>query len=128
MASHDQPIKSLLAELISGINTLLRQELRLAQAESSEKLSQAVRGLISLIVGLLVAFCALIILLQALVLALSNVIAPTYAALIVGGSVAVVALILIVQGQSRVKVDSLVPERTMKAMREDRELVMEKVR
>lgn len=128
MASHDQPIKSLLAELIAGINTLLRQELRLAQAESSEKLSQAMTGLISLLVGMLIAFSALLVLLQALVLALSNVIAPTYAALIVGGGVAVVALILILQGQSRVKIDSLVPERTLKAMREDREMVMEKVR
>jgi hypothetical protein len=114
--------------LIAGINTLLRQELRLAQAESSEKLSQAMTGLISLLVGLLIAFSALLVLLQALVLALSNVIAATYAALIVGGGVAVVALILILQGQSRVKIGSLVPERTMKAMREDREMVMEKVR
>lgn len=128
MASHDQPVKTLLAELIAGINTLLRQELQLAQAESSEKLSQAMAGLISLIVGLLVAFCALLVLLQALVLALSNVIAPAYAALIVGGGVAVVAFILIQQGQSRVKIGSLVPERTMKAIGEDRELVMEKVR
>lgn len=128
MASHDQPIKSLLAELIAGINTLLRQELRLAQAESSEKLTQAMTGFVSLVVGLLVAFSALLILLQALVLALSNVIAPTYAALLVGGAVAVVAFILILQGQSRVKIGSLAPERTMKAMREDREMVMEKVR
>lgn len=128
MANQEQPIKSILGELISGISTLLRQELRLAQAESSEKLSQAMAGLISLIVGLLVAFSALLVLLQALVLALSNVIEPTYAALIVGGSVALIAFILIQQGQSRVKIGNLAPERTLKAMREDREMVMEKVR
>ncbi len=128
MASQDQPIKSLLADVFSGITTLLRQELQLVQAESSEKLSQAMTGFLSLLVGLLVGFSALIILLQALVLALSNVMAPTYAALLVGGTVALVAFILIQQGQSRVKAGNLMPERTMKAMREDREMVMEKVR
>jgi len=128
MAIQEQPIKSILGELISGISTLIRQELRLAQAESSEKFSQAMAGLISLIVGLLVAFSALLVLLQALVLALSNIIQPTYAALIVGGAVALIAFILIQQGQSRVKIGNLAPERTLKAMREDREMVMEKVR
>ncbi len=128
MAIQEQPIKSILGELISGISTLIRQELRLAQAESSEKFSQAMAGLISLIVGLLVAFSALLVLLQALVLALSNIMQPTYAALIVGGAVALIAFILIQQGQSRVKIGNLAPERTLKAMREDREMVMEKVR
>jgi hypothetical protein len=113
---------------MTGFSTLLRQELRLAQAESSEKVSQAMTGIVTLVVGLLVAFSALLVLLQALVLALSNVMPPAYAALLVGGAVAVVALVLIQQGQSRVKINSLAPERTMKAMREDREMVMDKVR
>lgn len=127
MALQEQPIKSILGELISGISTLLRQELRLAQAESSEKISQVITGLISLIVGLLVAFSALLVLLQALVLALSEIMEPTFAALIVGGAVALIAFILIQQGQARMKIDNLAPERTLKAMREDREMVMEKV-
>jgi uncharacterized membrane protein YqjE len=128
MASHDQPITSLLSELMTGVSTLLRQELRLAQAESSEKLSQAMTALVALFVGLLLAFCALLVLLQALVLALSDIMPPAYAALVVGGAVALVAFILIQQGQSRVRIGSLAPERTMKAMREDREMVMDKVR
>lgn len=114
--------------MIAGANTLLRQELRLAQAESSEKFSQAMTALVSWLVGLLVAACALLVLLQALVLALSNVMAPSYAALLVGGAVASVAFILIQQGRSRINIGSLAPERTMKAMREDREMVMDKVR
>ncbi len=128
MASHEQPITSLLANLIAGINTLLRQELRLAQAETSEKMSRVMTALVGLIVGLLVAFCALLVLLQALVLALSNVMAPGYAALLVGGAVAAVAFILIQQSYSSLKDGGLAPERTMKAMREDREMVMDKVR
>jgi uncharacterized membrane protein len=128
MASHEQPVTSLLANLIAGINTLLRQELRLAQAETSEKMSRVMTALVGLIVGLLVAFCALLVLLQSLVLALSNVMAPGYAALLVGGAVAAVAFILIQQSYSSLKDGGLAPERTMKAMREDREMVMDKVR
>lgn len=128
MVRHDQPVTTLMSDLINGVSTLIRQELRLAQAESSEKLSQVMTGLVSLMVGLLVAFCGLLILLQALVLALSNIMLPTYAALLVGGGVALLAFILIQQGQSRVKLDNLAPERTMKAMREDREMVMDKIR
>ena len=128
MAIQDRPIKSLLAEVFTGINTLIREEMRLVQAESSEKLSEAMTGFVSLLVGLLVAFTALIVLLQALVLALSNVMAPTYAALLVGGVVVLVAFILIQQGQSKIKAGNLMPERTMRSMREDREMVMEKVR
>jgi len=128
MATQDRPIKSLLSDVFTGINTLVRQEMRLAQAESSEKLSQAMTGLVSLLAGMLIAFTALIVLLQALVLALSNVMAPTYAALLVGGVVALIAFILIQQGQSKMKVGNLMPERTMRSMREDREMVMEKVR
>lgn len=128
MARQDQPITSLMSELIAGVNTLLRQELRLAQAESSEKLSQVVTAVVSLLVGLLVAFSALLVLLQALVLALSDIMQPAYASLLVGGVVALVAFILIQQGQSKLKVGNLAPQRTMRAMREDREMVMDKVR
>ena len=128
MASHDQPIKSLLAELIAGISKLLRQELRLAQAESSEKLSQAITGLISLFAGFLIAFAALLVLLQATVVALANVIPPTYAALVVGVIVALIAFVMIQQGRKKIAIGNIVPERTVKAMREDREMVMEKAR
>lgn len=127
MTSHDQSIKTLLAELIAGVNMLFRQELRLAQAESSEKVTQAMTGLIGLLSGFLVAFAALLVLLQAVVVALSNVIAPAYAALIVGVVVALVAFILIQQGYSRLKIGNLAPERTFKAMLKDKNMVMEKV-
>lgn len=127
MANDNQSIKTLLAELIAGINTLVRQEFRLAQAETSENVTQALTGIFSLFAGLLVAFAALLVLLQAVVVGLSNVIAPSYAALIVGVIVALIAFILIQQGQSRLRLGNFTPQRTLKSMREDKDLVMEKV-
>jgi len=127
MTYPDQSFTSLLKELIGELGQLIRQELRLAQAEASEKVSQAQNGVIALIVGLLFAFSALLILLQAVVVALATVMPAWLASVIVGVVVAVIAFILVRQGQSNLKPVNLVPERTLNAMRSDRDMVMRKV-
>src|SRR5262249_36962565 len=68
----DNSVASLLRELIAEIGQLLRQELRLARAETGEKLAQAQHGIIAIAVGLFIAFAALLILLQAVVIALAQ--------------------------------------------------------
>jgi hypothetical protein len=127
MTYPDQSFTSLLKELIGELGQLIRQELRLAQAEASEKVSQAQNGVIALIVGLLFAFSALLILLQAVVVALATVMPAWLASVIVGLVVAVIAFILVRQGQSNLNPVNLVPERTLNAMRSDRDMVMGKV-
>jgi uncharacterized membrane protein len=118
---------SLLRDLIAEIGQLFRQELRLARAETGEKLSQAQNGIIAIVVGLLLASSALLILLQAVVLALSQIVPAWAASVIVGVVVAIVALILIRGGQSSLKLTNLTPTRTLDALRKDRDMVMEKV-
>lgn len=127
MSTPDQSFKSLLKELVDDIGRLTRQELRLAQAEASEKVTQIQTGVISIVAGLLLALSALLILLQALVIALSNVLAPWLAAIVVAVGVAIVALILVKQGQSNLKATSLAPSRTLNSLQSDKELVREKV-
>jgi len=107
----------LLSELISDLGQLVRQELRLAQSEVSEKVKQAQHGLYAIVTGLLVAFCALLILLQALVIALSKAMPPWLAAVAVGAVLAVIAFILIRQGRENLKARNLVPERSLRAGR-----------
>jgi hypothetical protein len=118
---------SLLRDLIAEIGQLFRQELRLARAETGEKLAQAQKGIVAIIVGLLLASSALLIVLQAVVLALSQVVPAWAASIIVGVVVAIVAFILIRGGQSSLTLTNLAPTRTLDAMRRDREMVMEKV-
>jgi hypothetical protein len=127
MTYPEQSFTSLLKELIGEIGQLIRQELRLAQAETSEKLSQAQNGAIAIVVGLLFAFSALLILLQAVVVALANVMPPWLAAVVVGVVVAAIAFILIRQGQSNLRPVNLMPDRTLNAMRTDKDMVMRKV-
>lgn len=118
---------ALLKELIAEIGQLFRQELRLARAETGEKLAQAQNGVIALVVGLLLAFSALLILLQAVVIALSEVMPAWAASVVVGGVIAIVAFILIRGGQNNLKLTNLAPTRTLESMRRDRDMVMEKV-
>jgi uncharacterized membrane protein YqjE len=107
----------LVSELISDLGQLVRQELRLAQSEVSEKFKQAQHGLYAIVTGLLVAFCALLILLQALVIALSNAMPPWLAAVVVGAVLAVNAFIQIRQGRENLKARNLIPQRSLRAGR-----------
>ena len=110
------------------MSTLVRQELRLAQAEGSEKISRATTGLIAIVGGLLVAICALLVLLQALVIALANHMPASVASLIVGVVVALIAFIMVWQGRRSLSVERLAPKRTMRSLHEDSQMMMEKAR
>jgi uncharacterized membrane protein YqjE len=124
----DRSISALLADLANGLSKLVRQELRLAQSEGSEKMSRATTGLIAIVAGLLVAICALLVLLQALVIALGHYMPASVASLIVGIVVAVIAFIMIWQGQRSLSAERLAPKRTIRSLRQDSQMVMEKPR
>ena len=128
MATQDQSVKSLLVELVNNVGRLVRQELQLVQVETSEKTSQALEGVFVIVGGLFVAFAALLILLQAVVVGLANFVEPWLASLIVGVVVAAVAFVLIKYGQNNLKATNLAPERTLKVMRDQKDMVMERGR
>jgi hypothetical protein len=125
---HDQSLKGLFRDLINDVSRLLRNELRLMQAEGHEKATQIRLGAVSIVSGLLVSFCALLILLQAVVIALSKAVQPWLASLIVGIVVAIIGAILVIHGERNLKAQNLVPERTLKSLRDTGETVGEKMR
>src|SRR3546814_18475704 len=127
MATADQSFKSLLSDLIGDVGQLIRQELRLAQAEASQKVSRARHGATSIVVGAMLGFGALLILLQALVVALAEVVEPWLAAGIVGLGPAILALILINSGQSRLPPSHLHPDRTARPVRHASDLLTGRV-
>jgi hypothetical protein len=126
--TRDQSLKGLFADLINDVSRLLRSELRLMQAEGHEKAAQIRHGAISIVSGLLASFCALLILLQAIVIALSKVVQPWLASLIVGVVVAIVGAALVAAGERNLRAQSLMPERTLKSLRDTGEAVGEKIR
>lgn len=115
----DSSLGDLLAGLIHDLGQLVRQELRLAQSEVSDKLTQAQNGIYAVITGLLIAFCALLILLQAVVIALSNVMPASLAAIAVAVVLALLAFVLIHQGRKNLKARNLIPQRALRTARSD---------
>ena len=128
MTTEDRTFRTLLRDLVDEVQRLFRQELQLARAETAEKVNQVQNGAISIIAGLLLAFSALLILLQALVVALAEIMEPWLASVIVGVAVAVLALILVKAGQSTISATNLTPERTLQSVREDKDMLMEKAK
>lgn len=107
--------------LVSDASLLVRQEIELAKAEAGEKLEQVQSGVISVVSGLLIAFVALIVLVQALVVALSNVMPPSIASLLVGVLLATIGLVAVTMGINQLKAKNLKPSRTISSIKNDAE-------
>ena len=124
--TEDRSLKELFGDLTNSVSTLFRNEIELARAETSEKVSQAGLAIGSIAGGAILALAALIVLLQALVLALTELgLAPALSALIVGGVVAIIAFALIYKGINDLKASSLAPTRTVESLRQDAHMVKE---
>jgi len=129
MHTDDRSLKDLLADLTESITTLFRQEIQLARAETSEKLTQVGVAIGAIAGGAILALAALIVLLQALVIGITEAGVPAgWAALIVGVIVAVIAYVLIHKGTNDLKASSLAPDRTMSSLKRDAQVVKEQAR
>jgi len=109
-----ETIRALIADAI----LLFKQEWALARAETEEKFQQIQTGVIAIAVGLLLAFTALLVLVQALVVALSNIMHPALASLLVGIVLAIVAFFSVRAGANYLKPENLKPSRTIKSLRD----------
>jgi hypothetical protein len=126
----DQPtIGELLKDLRGESTLLLREELALAKKEISEKISSTARNLTYVVGGALVAYVAITI----LFLAISSVIAQVLVdqgigigwaiflgLLIVALVIGAVSAGMIVKGLQTLKKQSLIPEKTVETLKEDK--------
>jgi drug/metabolite transporter (DMT)-like permease len=125
-ATDDRSLKGLLGDLSASITTLFRKEIQLARAETSEKITQSMVALGAIAGGAILALAALIVLLQALVIAIAEMgVPPALAALIVGVVVAAIAYFMIHKGTTDLKASSLAPTRTVDSLRSDAQLAKE---
>jgi nucleoside permease NupC len=121
-------VGELLRDLATDSTALIRQELALARTEAEDKLHQSIVAVVSIVAGALLAFAALIVLLDALVYGLTEAgLERWLAALIVGGVIAAVAFLLVRKGQNDLSATRLAPERTAANLRKDINLVKEQV-
>lgn len=121
-------VGELLRDLANDVSSLVRQEITLARTEAQDKVHQTVLAVVAMIAGALMAFAALIILLDALVFGLVEAgLQRWLAALIVGGVVALIGFFLVRKGQNDLSASRLAPERTSANLQKDLNLVKEQV-
>lgn len=129
MSGESRSVTDLIGDLSGNVSTLMRKEIQLARAETSEKASQAMVAVGSILAGAVLALAALIVLLQALVIALTNAGIPAgWSALIVGVVVAGIAYALAQKGANDLKAGNLVPGRTIDSLKQDAETLKEQAR
>ncbi len=122
VSSRDQEsITDLLRRLMDELATLFRQELALASSEISSAMSRLSRGLISVATGGAVLYAGFLTLLAAGVLALALVVEPWLAALIVGGAVTLIGLVMVMKGKKALEPSDLKPRRSVESLRQDKE-------
>jgi len=116
----EKSLSGLLSDLASETTTLVRKEIELAKAEMSQKVGEAVTGAVALAGGALVAFAGLIYLLLAGVYGLTRVMPDWAAALVVGGAVLLVGLVMVLLGKRKLSASNLQPRRTLETLQEDK--------
>ena len=120
-STHEQQgVGTLLRQLGHDVPELVIKELALARAEIAESMAHTKAGIASMVGGGAVLLSGLVVLLMAGVYALSNVVAPWLAALIVGAAVVVIGMAMLAAGRKRLDPRSMRPDRAMHQMHKDR--------
>jgi len=117
----DRSIGELFGQLSQDMTLLFRQELQLARAEMSEKISQVTSNLVSVVAGGFVAYVGALALVAALILGLHEAadISPWVSALIVGVIFAVAGYVMLNRGLKELKRVDLAPRRTVETLKDD---------
>ncbi|MBJ3777993.1 phage holin family protein [Acuticoccus sp. 2012] len=134
--AHTRSVPELIAKLFRDLTDLFRKEGELVRAELSEKVTQLQVGVGKIAAGGITLLVALIVLADALVVAVAELIGTVevsdnntgWAALIVGGVFAAIGAFLVRSGTTDLHVDNLTPDRTAQQMRRDGELAKEQLR
>jgi len=120
-------IQRLLADALRESTDLARKEFTLFRTEMSENVRTIAMGLVMVIAAAVVSILALIWLTQALVDWLATKVdSHALAALIVGGALAVIAIILGLYGSSAMSKTSIAPTRTARSLQQDKDVLTER--
>ncbi|MEO8072386.1 MAG: phage holin family protein [Acidobacteriota bacterium] len=115
----ERSLGDLFSELAGETETLVRQEVALAQTELTQKAMKVGKNVGYLVVGGAVAYAALLAFLTALIIGLGTLIGYGFSALIVGVVVAVAAVILIMSALNTLKNTDITPRQTVETVKED---------
>ncbi len=116
-------LAELVSVLTSDLATLVRRESELVRTELGEKLQAAGRAVGEVAAGGVLVLAALLVLLQALVLALARVMDPIWASLLVGVAVAGLGVWLVRTGMKMMSPEHMSPDRSARQFQKDADLM-----
>jgi hypothetical protein len=121
LRQQERSIGELFGQLTQDMTLLVRQEVRLARTEMTEKLSRFTTNLISVGAGGFVAYLGGLALMAALILAIRDLanISLAWSALIVGGILAIVGYVMLQRGLKELKAVDLAPRRSVENIKDD---------
>lgn len=128
-ANYNRSVPDIISDLFLQLTNLFRKELQLARTEVSEKVGQAVGGIVMLLIGAVLLIPALVILLEAVASAIAELttLESYWASAIVGGATLLIGIILALVGINRLKADKLTPRRTIEQFQRDAAVAREQV-
>jgi hypothetical protein len=112
-------VGELIGNISNDLSTLFRQEVELAKAELKQEASKAGKAAGMLSGAGFAGYLVVVLLTFALVAALSNVMDPGWAALIVAVLWAIVGAVLYANGRKKLKTVDPTPRRTVDTLKED---------
>ncbi len=123
-----QSIHNLLGDALRESTDLARKEFSLFRTEMSENVKGLVMGLIMFVAAAVFAIACIILLTEALVEWLGQVLnSEALAALIVAVVMGAIAIGLALYGRSKMAASSLTPNRTVRSVQRDTEILSERV-
>ncbi|UVF20650.1 phage holin family protein [Microvirga terrae] len=123
----NQTIQGLVGEALRESTDLAQKEFTLFKTEVSQNIRTLFLGLAMVVVAAVFAIAALMLLTESLVEWLATVVnSEALAALIVGGVLALIAIGLGLWGRSAMTSSTLMPQRTMRSLKRDAEVLSER--
>jgi hypothetical protein len=124
----NQNIHSLFGEALRETSDLAQKEFVLFRTEVSQNVRTVFFGLAMVVVAAVFAIAAVMLFTESLVKWLAGVLnSEALAALIVGGCMAVIAIALGLYGRSAMSRFTLTPERTVRSVKRDTQVLSERV-
>ena len=127
MDADSRSFPELISALTGDLADLVRKESELVRTEVAEKIGQAATAGQQIGIGGALLLGAFLVLLQALVLALSKVMDPLWASILVGLVVGLIGYGMIKSAARKITPGGLAPERSARQFQKDAQLVKEQV-
>jgi uncharacterized membrane protein YqjE len=122
----ERSIGEVISDLFRDGSELVRQEVELAKTELRENISRIARDSVGVAIGSALSLVGLLALVAAAILGLAEVLPAWASALIVGGVLMVIGLVLVMANIRAMRETGLAPKKTIETLREDARMVKEK--